>query len=435
MRPETVGCPRRRRARLLVLTLLAWTAASGFAGASVRSISASEWVVSDPDVTVRYTLPKSAAAVLVSPEHVVPTTAKVADYVLTRLSVRADGANCPPVDQGYDLGRVDILYAPEDRYVFEIRFRCPKGSRQIALRNDAIFNETPAHLDATHVELKGGPSISRLLRSNSRDIAIATGTPLEPTATSTYFDLGAGHLLGSFEHLCFVLAVFLGARTRHELRYAIGGLAGGYAVAAWVAATGVLELNQRTAESFAASLLVSTALLVLVRRRQGGPAADGYAPSLEPDLAPTRGASILLVVAALSAVLTTAIEHDLSFVPALAGAGLFGACLMFTWNRWPTRPGFWVLPTAAFGLLDGFSLPSDFAALGPSFALERFNILAFNGGAVVAAAFALALCVLAAKGARVAARRTPASHTLGRAIKDLAIATLVGLGSYWMVTG
>jgi len=198
--------------------------------------------------------------------------------------------------------------------------------------------------------------------------------------------------------------------------------------------TGVVELNQRTAQSFAASLLVSTALLVLVRR-QGGHAADGYAPSLEPHLAPTRGTSILLVVAALSAVLTTAIEHDFSFVPALAGAGLFGACLMFIWNRWPTRPGLWVLPTAAFGLLDGFSLPSDFAALGPSFALERFNILAFNGGALVAAAFALALCVLAAHAVPVAARRTPASHTLGRAIKDLAIATLVGLGSYWMVLG
>jgi hypothetical protein len=402
-----------KAARLLLILFALATTAS--AGAAARSVSASEWTLSDPDATLRYTVPKIAAAALVKADRVVPSTAKVGEYVLSHISVAANGRSCPAVDQGYDLGLVNILSSSDDRYVFEIRLRCPRGSERITLRNDAFFDETASHLDTTRVQLKGGERSSRLLRSDSREVIVPTRGSLASTPPSVYFNLGAGRLLGSLEHLCFFIAVFLAAGGRREFSYVIAGLAGGYAAAAGLAATGYVELQQRPAEVFGTLLLVIAALLVIVKRTGA-----------------TRGPAVAFAAAILCIAVVAAVVGNFSLALTLVGAGTFGACLVIIWSRLPMRPSLWLFPTAAFGLSDGFSLPSDFASLGSSFAVEGTDILAFNAGSFVAAVSALAVVAAVAVAVRVVGRRSPESQKLGPVAQDVAVATLIGLGACWM---
>ncbi|HEY4338451.1 MAG TPA: hypothetical protein VGM97_00715, partial [Steroidobacteraceae bacterium] len=111
-----------KRLALIALCLLA--GAAGGAEAQQRSVSYSTWIVSGNMVTLRYLLPVSVAQRLMGVEVQVLTVGKLEEYLLRHQTVGSAGGECPAIDQGFDLGRVDPLAVGPDLYGFEIFYRC-----------------------------------------------------------------------------------------------------------------------------------------------------------------------------------------------------------------------------------------------------------------------------------------------------------------------
>ena len=131
--------------RPLTWITLCWLAlAAGGALAQERSVSYSTWIIAGNMVTLRYLLPVTVAQRLMGVEVPVLTTEKLEEYLLQHQTVASVSGDCPAIDQGFDLGRVDPLAVGPDLYGFEIFYRCKdprqasRGSQSSQERRNAL---------------------------------------------------------------------------------------------------------------------------------------------------------------------------------------------------------------------------------------------------------------------------------------------------------
>lgn len=108
-----------------------WVGNEGAGGGSVgdRSVSYSSWSLSGDTFIVRYLVPIGDAERVAGTDIEVLVQQRLGDYLLAHLAVQADGQDCPAIDQGYDIGRIDPLTVASGLYGFEIFFaaRCPRN--------------------------------------------------------------------------------------------------------------------------------------------------------------------------------------------------------------------------------------------------------------------------------------------------------------------
>jgi len=211
-----------RRALLAALCLVLASAANAAlpptgAGGSTN-VSYSVWTISGSSVLVKFLLPAPVAHSLSGADLPLLTTRKLGDYMLQHLSVQADGRECPAVDQGYDLGKVDPLAMGADLYGFEILFRCA-GMTGLVLHNHAIFARSPGHINFARVEESGRIS-EQLFSSGHEELTVPDGTPMRAAGFSSYLRLGALHLAVGLDRLCFLLGSLLLIRRRQDAAYA-----------------------------------------------------------------------------------------------------------------------------------------------------------------------------------------------------------------------
>jgi hypothetical protein len=95
------------RSSLAAALLLCWLPVT--TQASERSTSYSLWAVTGNTVLMRYTLPQDQLRHLVPQGWPTPATAQVSAYLLRNITVQSAGGECPALDQGYDIGKVDPL--------------------------------------------------------------------------------------------------------------------------------------------------------------------------------------------------------------------------------------------------------------------------------------------------------------------------------------
>jgi hypothetical protein len=401
----------RPLALLGLLALCALGAAARPAAAQSRGVSYSNWSLSGNMVILRFLMPMSDAQQLVGSAIAVETQAKVGDYLLDHVSVRSAAGDCPAIDQGFDLGKVDPLSAQAGLYGFEIFFQCanPAG---LVLQNTALFDRLPGNVDFARVEIDGRVS-QQLFTAGHEQVREPSAGALRSAGIGPYVGLGIRHILGGLDRLCFLLGSLLLLRRPRQLRHLIAGLALGYALSLVVAVGGWITPRMTLLEAFVGFMIAFLAARLLTR--QTG----------TPRILALGSAGLLLWLAA--AVL---LAHGNVTVVLLAGAALFAGCYLAVSDRLEQHALGCLLVPAVFGFLDGFVLP---AALLPQ-QLSGRTLLPMLLGFDVGAVLIDAVLLLAAMGAVLLLLRRKRLPTVTALVNDIATAGLGGLGIFWMLS-
>ncbi|HTQ36523.1 MAG TPA: hypothetical protein VMH77_05750 [Steroidobacteraceae bacterium] len=362
-----------------VAGVMAWLLlAPQISSAAMPAASASTWTISGNDAVFSYTFPRSLATTLATPGAPSPSVEAIAHYVFSRTSARRQAQPCEAVDQGYDLGRIDTRYLGPDLLSFEIFFRCAAGPGPLLLRNDSFFDRSPGQLGIARVRVAGRSPVLRLLTAGHTGIAVGTG-PVPASPAGAYLWLGCRHVLAGALQLCMAVALMLLIRNRRDLLLLACGLAGGYAVAAAAGAAGWF-LQPAPSQAFRGLLLLFGGAL-LVTRGSGRP----------------RIAAIgLLLLAGVAAAIAASLGRSDAAL-CLLGAGVAGALTVpLTVTSAGMSPR-WLLPAVGIlaGGADGFSFGSLFAPLHAVVSPGMAQLLAFNLGALLGVAAAIAAAAAA----------------------------------------
>ena len=387
-----------------------WLASASSALAAERSVSYSTWVVAGPNVTVRILLPADEARRLTATSVPLLTGSKLGAYLLQHLSVQAGGHDCPAIDQGYDIGRVDPLSVGRDFYGFEIMFRCDGVSERV-LRNTVLLEVAPRHVDFARLELDGRTT-QQLFSAGHERLRLPDAGTVRPASIGRYMALGARHLVFSLDRCCVLFALVLLAQRWRDLAFAIIGLAIGYALVGIEAIGGWIVPRMMLLDAFVgwivALLAVGTVALGSARQR----ALSAY------------GASALLLLAAL-----LLIARGASPALLLCGAAALTAAYFMRLEGFVGRETFWLASGAVIGVVDGFVLPSMLEPLNLASRALLPMLSAFALGALLSAALLLAALTMTV---RYWQWRAP--WPLVSWVRDLFAAALAGLGSYWLLS-
>jgi hypothetical protein len=395
-------------ALVAALGLLAGAAQGAPLPAGTANVSYSVWTVSGSSVLVKFLLPTPVAQSLTGGDVPVLTTRKLGDYVLQHLDVQAAGRNCPAVDQGYDLGKVDPLAVGADLYGFEILFRCPSASG-LVLHDHVLFARAAGHVNFARIE-KDGHAAEQLFTASRQTLSVPDGVAMPAAGISSYLGLGAMHIALSIDRLCLLLGSLLLIRRKEEAGYAFAALVVGYAASLLVVTPGWIVARPTLLEAFIGYMVALLAALIILRELR------------QPRIS-ALGCPALLAALALGAVFTHAPWAALML---FGGALLAGSLL--TASAWLSAP-IWLVPLAVLGFLDGFGLPSALAPLHLSPRSQLWMTAGFDAGAALIGAVvmgtALAVFVL------VRQRITGAPRAL---LNEIAAACLGGLGTFWLVS-
>ncbi len=370
--------------------------------AGTADVSYTVWTISGSSVLLKFLLPTPIAQSLSGVEVPVLTTRKLGDYILQHVAVEAAGRDCPAVDQGYDLGKVDPLAVGANLYGFEILFRCP-DTRSLVLHNHAVFARAPGHIDFARIE-RDGRAVGQIFTAGRERLPV----DMRPAGFGSYVRLGITHL--PLDSLCFLLGSLLLIRSRREAAYAFAALIAGYALSLSVAAPGWIVPRPLLLEAFMGVMVALLAALISLRELQ------------RPRVA-MLGCPVLLAVLAL----ITAFTHAHWAALALFGAALFAGSLLRASERLEHS---WLLPLTIVGFLEGFALPSALAPLNLPRGSQLWMTAGFDLGAAVLSGLAMGVPLVVF----VLARKRIGMLNPRALVNELAGACLGGLGTFWLVS-
>lgn len=380
--------------------------------ADSHSVSYSDWTIAGETTTLKFVLPAVEAQRLTGVDVPLATAKKLGEYLLAHVAVEADGANCAPIDQGYDIGLVDPLAVGSASFGFEIFFRCSSADPRVrVLKNTVLFERVHSHVNYARVRAGGGEWAQQLFTAGREEIRVPGSGPPPAAGELRYVSLGFGHVWHSLDRIAIVLGLLLLVRRRGELKLLAAGLAGGYAVALLVAAGGWIAPRTSLLEGFVGFMVLWLGAELVARETSRARVATFLA----------FGSCALAAVAVFASGWAAALVF--------AGCALLAAGLLPKTGEWLERREFWVATAAVAGFLDGFVLPSELAPAQPSKGAllsmsAGFDVGAFLGAASLAALAAGVLIVLHR-------RRIELPRPL---VSDLAATVLGGCGVFWLVS-
>lgn len=359
---------------LFVLTL------SGSAAAHSRSVSYSTWSVDGSTVTVTVRLgplEQSALDAAIAHAGLEPSERTRASALMGSLTA----AHCQPLPTSYVGGRWQL--------------RCAEAPSALEIHSDLLFDALPGHVHF----LRSG-SVQRVLTATQR----STKVPLTAPATTfgaarETLGLGVRHILSGWDHLVFLLALLLAARSFRKLALVVSGFTLGHSVTLSLAALGVVHVRSDVVEAAIGLSIVVVAIENVWQRRWHLPA-------------------LVVVASVVAAVLTGSVAY--------AGLGLFAACTFGLLARSERPERLRSGLAALFGLVHGLGFASVLGELELPRRTLVGSLFGFNVGVELGqlAVIALAWTVLVLLGER--RRRRIAVLELGSAVAAM-------LGSYWFV--
>lgn len=432
---RTTGRALRPPALRAIALLLVLACAARAAHAAGPSVSYSTWIISNDTVMLRFVLPVAQADRLTGSAIPVLTVNKLGQYVLEHTAVSASGRDCPAIDQGYDLGRVDPVRVGPGLYGFEIFFRCGEPLNSLVLADHALFDRVPGHVNFARIEA-GTRFTDQLFTSAKQRVRIASPAAVPAAGLGEYLGLGILHVLSDAARLCLLIVAAYAARRPREGLLILAALCGGYVLALVARGSGLVVSEEPLIEAFVGFLVALCAVAVV-------------APQLGRTRMASAGWPLLLLALALVAAGLRAPRPALL----LAGASALSAGFLPAMRAGLPR-GIMALPAAIFGFLDGFALPSLLAPLGLDFSSRARMSIGYDAGALLAETGVLAVVIaglaLARSGRFTVRGRTPngagsvragrfiaaASAPLSRGTlaEVVAAAIFAGLGTFWLVS-
>jgi hypothetical protein len=320
---------------------------------------------------------------------------KLGSYLVEHLRLFAGAEPCSVTDAPRPLA------APAGRVSYEWAVSCPSDGA-LVLRSELFAAVAPTHLHFAGVSRDGAALPERVLSAASPTSSLAG--PDTGTSLAGYVLLGVEHILTGWDHLAFLVALLLIARSAREVAAIVTGFTVAHSITLALAVLGWVRPERAAVE---AVIGLSIALVAAENVwRTSGPSATGA----------------MIVAAGLATVAATGVGR----VPGLTlvGMALFVPCYLGLAQR-VSRPTTlrWTV-AFLFGLVHGFgfaSVLSD-ARLAPDRLVHA--LLGFNGGVELGQ---LAVVTVAWPLLRFAIARRPVLIEIGSA-------AVAGLGAFWFVT-
>lgn len=374
------------------------------------NISYSIWFVRDSRVMLRFLVPASEAQRAVGAGPPLLIAKRFGSYLLAHSAVRAAGEGCPAENQGYDIGRVNIIGAGKGLYGFEIFFRCP-SSGAMTLEEGALFDRVAGQVNFARIELRN--RLYPELFTASRERVTLPEDGAGPSADwGAYAKLGATHVLHSAALWCLLLGVVWLLLRAPSLRWMSAALAAGYLVSTGGALGGWVAPRAELLSAFGGFLAALLPLQYIARGLR------------HPERAAAGSAAVFCALASVAWGVHLAVAAVL-----LAGVALLAGGALAGYVRRSNDASLGVAVIFVAALLDGFALPQQIAPLQLPVAVRLPMLAGFDAGSALAAA---AIVVFA-----LAVRRLSNSQLaspLATLASDLAAAACGLFGVFWLVS-
>ena len=421
----------------------AWIALLGLlfaclAQAHERSESTSHWTLIDGDLHGVVTARTREVTRLTVPGDSYASLAQIfAAHVARSVTASVDGTACTQ-------RQTPTLLESEPGYVrVDVRMHCGAGSL-LAIKADLFFGVAPSHHHFLYVTAEnhggsdghGTPETPGTSESATREAILSasapmTELPLRPAAGGRtnflqFVGMGIEHIATGIDHLAFLLALLITARTARQVFAIVTGFTVGHSITLSLAVLGMIQANRGAVECLIGLTIALAAAQNLIRgEREGriaGLAAAAIAASLllmPAELRPDMSASLIVAIA-----VATGSAVWLAGMGASNGGAADSAPVHFSI---PARFSM----AAGFGLIHGLGFAGALQDLHLPRGILLSSLLGFNVGveigqlAVVSAA--VALIAIASKLVPVTQHRTEISATM-------ASAALLAAGLAWFLT-
>lgn len=295
-----------------------------------------------------------------------------------------------------------------------IEMRCSPGA-SLELHVGTFFDVAPTHHHFTYVESDAGAGREAILSVSEPTLQLDLKPSGAPGARLLQFvEMGIEHIATGVDHLAFLLALLVTARTARQVLLVVTGFTLGHSLTLTLAVTGLVQANRGAVEA----LIGLTIALAAARNLIDGERA-------------ARGAAIA----------AAAIVGSLLFVPAAARpdmpASLIGAiglaAASFVWlgGRSPGGGpiGARFLMAMCFGLIHGLGFASALQDLHLPQNMLVSTLVGFNIGVEIGQVAAVAVAALLL---RAASRGGPGARQ-SEALAAVASAALVAVGIAWFL--
>jgi len=336
---------------LVLLTLL--LPQSVFAHA--KSTSYSTWEIDGNRVRVTARLPwielqrSLLSASLSSPAMLVPGSESERDletYLTTHLSLFAEGQPCQLSSSGVTV----MASSDRTRIARTWNLLCP-ASQSFRLRNDAFFDNAPAHLHFARLRIAGATPVEKVFSFHDREWVLpGPGRELEGAGSQVrdYLRLGIEHILSGTDHLVFLLALLLIAGSAGQVARLVTGFTVAHSI---TLALGVFNIVRPASAAVEALIGFSIAVVAL----------ENFWLTTGED---TRRWILQLLVVALGGTVAAAAIGMLSVPPlTLLGLGMFSVAYFLLLRDVSTAHSLRWFVAFIFGLVHGFGFAGVIAEM------------------------------------------------------------------------
>ena len=294
------------------------------AQAHERSESTSHWTLVGGELHGVVTARTREVTRLTVPGDSYASLAQIfAEHVQRSISASVDGAACTQRQS-------PALLESEPGYVrVDVRMQCPAGD-VLALKVDLLFGVAPSHHHFLYVAA-GDSSREAILSASEPSAEVELRASASRKSNIFQFvGMGIEHIATGVDHLAFLLALLITARTARQVLAIVTGFTVGHSITLSLAVLGVIQANRGAVECLIGLTIAMAAAQNLIRgEREGrvaGLVAAAIAASLlviPADLRPDMPASLVIAIA-----LTTGSAIWLSSMtrqrPAIDGAIVHG---------------------------------------------------------------------------------------------------------------
>jgi hypothetical protein len=350
--------------------------------------------------------PKNAGGV---PAEAPPAIDLIGAYVSRTVTARASDVACPIASA------VRSTIAGDGWRTVRWAFDCPSAGAY-TLRADLLFDALPSHVHFARVDEVGRASVERLVTGENRTWTVSAGGAGSGGATSgsslrEYAWLGVQHILSGYDHVAFLVALLLLARTLGEVALVVTSFTVAHSLTLALAALGIARPDPHGIEA----LIGFSIALVAIE--------NAWLLGGRPKLVPVALTVTLVAFA-------SAAHAGLGVLPAIVFLGLavFCASHFALMARVRDAARLRVVVAFCFGLAHGFGFAGVLAEIVNDPGSLVRGLLGFNAGvelgqlAIVAAVWPL--LVLAQR------TRAGAPRLL---IAEVGSALVCGLGTFWFI--
>ncbi len=383
------------------------------AQAHERSESTSHWTLVDGKLHGVVTARTREVTRLTVPGDSYISLAQIfSAHVERSVAASVDGTACTPQPG-------PAILESEPGYVrVAVRMHCGSGSL-LALKLDLFFTVAPSHHHFLYVE-SGSSSREAILTASARtaelELRPASGSK---THLLQFIGMGIEHIATGIDHLAFLLALLISARTARQVLAIVTGFTLGHSITLSLAVLGVVQANRGAVECLIGLTIALAAAQNLIRGehegRMAGLAAVAITGSLlliPSDLRPDMPSGLIMAIAIAT------------------GSAVWLASMTDT-----RRPAFSIpsrfTMAAGFGLIHGLGFASALQDLHLPRSLLLSSLLGFNVGVEIGQ---IAVVVAAVAVIRVAGKLVPAAQRRSEMSAAMASATLLAAGLAWFLT-